>query len=109
MTSLPYMPLFVGDYLRDTRHLTTEEHGAYFLLILEYWAKGGKLPDDDAQLARIVNLSPAKWRKVKPIVKQFFQVQDGWHHKRIDEELDYAAARRERARNAANAKHGKAA
>jgi uncharacterized protein YdaU (DUF1376 family) len=41
MSSLPYMPFFVGDHLRDTRHLTTEEQGAYLLLIFEYWTKGG--------------------------------------------------------------------
>jgi uncharacterized protein YdaU (DUF1376 family) len=101
--SLPYMPFFIGDYLKDTRHLTLEQHGAYLLLIFEYWSKGG-LPDDDAQLARIVGISPAKWRKLRPVIQALFQ--DGWKHAHIDEELVYAASRREKARKAANAKHG---
>ena len=58
--SRPWMPFYVADYLRDTRQLTTCEHGAYVLLILEYWATGG-LPNDDDRLARIVGLSRTKW------------------------------------------------
>jgi uncharacterized protein YdaU (DUF1376 family) len=97
---LPYIPFFIGDYLKETRHLTTEEHGAYLLLILEYWVKQGALPDDDAQLARITGLTPAKWRKVRHVVKDFFR--DGWKHPRIDAELEKASALTEKRRAAAN-------
>ena len=82
--SQPWMPFYVGDYLRDTRRLNAAEHGAYLLLIMEYWT-AGSLPDDDSQLARIACMTPSEWKRSRPIVQAFFQ--DGWHHKRIDAEL----------------------
>jgi uncharacterized protein YdaU (DUF1376 family) len=66
------------------------------------------LPDDDAQLARIVGVSPAKWRKLKPVLKGLFQ-DDCWRHKRMDEQLVYAADRKQRARKAANTRWKEAA
>lgn len=82
--SRPWMPLYVADYIRDTRHLSTAEHGAYLLLIMHYWAMGS-LPDDDRRLARITGMSEAEWAEARPIIQSFFH--DGWKHDRIDQEL----------------------
>ena len=95
--SAPWMPLYVADYIADTGHLTTLEHGAYLLLIMTYWRKGG-LPDDDAQLTRITRLSLDEWLNVRSTVAELFH--DGWKHKRIDAELSKAADKAKQASEA---------
>lgn len=96
--SAQWMPLYIGDYIRDTRRLTTLEHGAYMLLIMEYWTNHG-LPDDDRRLARIAGLSIEEWSQVRPAIAELFQ--DGWKHKRIDKELARATGKSDAARAAA--------
>jgi uncharacterized protein YdaU (DUF1376 family) len=87
------MPLYIADYLRDTRHLTAAEHGAYLLLIMQYWT-AGCLPTDDARLARIASMSEAEWQEAKPVIAELFG--PGWSHGRIDEELAKSAEKYER-------------
>jgi uncharacterized protein YdaU (DUF1376 family) len=79
------MPLYVGDYLGDTGHLTTMQHGAYLLLMMHYWRKG-ELPDDDRQLSKIAKLPLRTWCEYRATLQDFFY--DGWKHKRIDAELE---------------------
>lgn len=79
------MPLYVGDYLADTGHLTTTQHGAYLLLLMHYWRKR-ELPDDDKQLAAIAKLPLRIWLDMKETIQAFFYM--GWQHKRIEAELE---------------------
>lgn len=65
MSKAPAMPMYWDAYLADTTHLTTEEHGAYMLLLAAMWRRNGYVPDDDKDNARILGLTPAKWRKIK--------------------------------------------
>lgn len=82
--SRPWMPLYVADYLGDTQHLSTLEHGAYMLLIMQYWQKG-ELPDDEAQLMRIARMTQQEWTNAAPTLQRLFK--QGWKHPRIDAEL----------------------
>jgi uncharacterized protein YdaU (DUF1376 family) len=89
VSAAPFMQLYVADYLGDTRHLSTEQHGAYLLLLMAMWRAGGSLPDDETKLARIVGLSPAKWRRVSADVLAFFTVADGvLTQKRLTAEIE---------------------
>jgi uncharacterized protein YdaU (DUF1376 family) len=87
-----WMPLYVADYLADTGHLSAAEHGAYFLLMMQYW-RLGSLPADDAQLRNIVRLSAGQWDRAKGTLLDFFTREgEVYRHKRLDAEREMAAA-----------------
>ena len=95
-----WMPLFVGDYLSDTMHLTTEQHGAYLLLIMAYWKIQNHLPSDDNRLAAITKLTPDAWSMHKALLEEFFDTTSRpgkWIHHRIDREIEKARIQRENA------------
>ena len=102
--SPPWMPLYVADYLADTTHMSAAEHGAYLLLIMNYWQKGG-LPKDEALLARICRMSSREWGKSRGVLSALFE--DGWTHHRIDSELEKARVKSE-ARAECGSRGGKA-
>lgn len=90
-----WMPLVIGDYLKDTTRLTTEQHGAYLLLIMSYWVDGPPA-DDDEDLAAITGLDRKAWMKCRSKMERFFRVEDGrWRHKRVDEELERWTAKKQ--------------
>lgn len=104
MSERPWMPLYIGDYLKDTGHLSVEEHGAYLLLIMRYWEDGG-LPTDERLIARYSRMVPDQWAMSRDVLAALFD--DGWKHKRIDEEISKAEAIIEKRRAAAEHRHRK--
>lgn len=106
--SNPYMKFFVGDYLSDTQHLTTEQHGAYLLLLMAMWKSGGRLPNDRLKLARIARVHPPHWARIAPTVMEFFTIEGGEiTQKRLAAEIEKASAV-SRIKARAGAKGGKA-
>lgn len=91
MAALPYMQVYIADYLADTMHLTTEEHGAYLLLMFNYWQTGEAIPKN--RLAKIARLTNERWISVEDSLKEFFN-DDGekWIHERIERDLDAVRA-----------------
>ncbi|MCC6641783.1 MAG: DUF1376 domain-containing protein [Deltaproteobacteria bacterium] len=89
--ALPYMPVYIGDYLGDTGHLSTLEHGAYLLLLFHYWRRGEPLPNDPERLRRIAGVSKPVWSKISQNLESFFVADEThWTHKRVEEELERA-------------------
>lgn len=78
MSNAPFMQLYVADYLADTLHLSTVEHGAYLLILMTMWRHDARLPNDMAKLARIARLSPAKFKPVWAEISRFFDVDGDW-------------------------------
>lgn len=96
-----WMPLYIGDYLADTMHLSGSEHGAYLLLIMHYW-RTGPLADDDKSLAAIARTDRKTWASdIGPVIRSFFQAKGGrLCHKRIDRERANATSNSEQRREA---------
>lgn len=85
----PYFPIYPGDYLRDTRGLSLDEHGAYFLLLMNYYAEEG-IPSDKDRLYRTCGaLTPKDQAAVDHIVGKYFPIIKGrFTNKRADEEIE---------------------
>ena len=85
------MPLYIADYLADTSHLTTVEHGAYLLLLMHYW-RAGKLPANAEQLARVCRQQKSEFDAIKPTLEALFDTSGGsWKHRRVEVELQKTA------------------
>lgn len=89
MSQAPAMPLYTDALLGDTLHLSTEEFGAYCLILFATWRNNGRpLPDDDRALARICRVHILKWRKtIRPRLVEFFDLSgQTWRQKRLETE-----------------------
>lgn len=105
LMALPWMPFYWGDYFKKTLHLSTEEHGAYMLLIGAYWERGKAFPDDDLFFAHVTKMSTKKWKMVRPKIIEFFAVSEGlWVHERVEFEILRSSERQASA--SANGKAG---
>jgi uncharacterized protein YdaU (DUF1376 family) len=106
-----WMPVYIGDYLADTMHLSTEQHGAYLLLLFHLWRRG-ILQDDDAVLAQITGLPIRAWSLCRVVLAEFFEIHDGlWHHGRVERERIKVSAKQQlnanRAKLGASSRWGK--
>ncbi len=83
-----WMPIYWADYLADTQHFSTFQHGAYLLLIGAYWCRGGPIPADEASVARMCRTTKDKLARYGNPVLAMFTCKDGLlHHQRIDSEI----------------------
>jgi uncharacterized protein YdaU (DUF1376 family) len=108
--STPFLQFYVADYLADTQHLTTEQHGAYLLILFAMWrANGAELEADDSKLARIARLTVTRWNRIKGDVMALLTIESGRvTQKRLRAELQKAEEKSQKraaaGRNGGNAK-----
>lgn len=91
------MPVFTDALLADTLDLTTEEFGAYCLILFMTWEKGNRpFPDDDRILSRITRVPLRQWRQsTRSRLIQFFDITSGfWVQKRLAKEWLYTLRNR---------------
>ena len=104
MTNNHWLPLWVGDFVSDTAHLSDAETGQYLLLLMCMWRTGGVLPDDPVKLARV-----ARCKEVSDDVMAFFKRENGTiSQKRLTKELERTAVYSNKQRAAVNVRWAKA-
>lgn len=106
-----FIPIYIGDYLKDTTFLTTEQHGAYILMLFACWQHGG-IPNDDNVICRTTGLSLDAWSNAKAMLMRYFEDDSGMLvNRRIEKELMKARKNKnsavERAKKAAQARWNK--
>lgn len=99
-----YYQHHIGDYRKDTAHLTLLEHGIYRQLLDLYYTNEQPLSLDHASNMRLVCVRTADESKAyENVLKDFFvQSEDGFHHKRCDDEILKFHGKSEKSRDAAH-------
>jgi len=101
-----YFEKHIGDYLKDTSHLSLLEHGVYNRLFDVYYTREGGIPDDQA--ARLIGARSRDERDaLKSVLAEFFQLVDGtWHQARCDAEIARYQDKQAKAKRSAEARWG---
>lgn len=85
---------YIGDFQRDTGHLSLTERGAYLALMHHYYATELPLPKEHSALCRIAGaFTKAEQDAVKAVMRFFIEVDSGLMHPRIEAELEKAGKR----------------
>jgi len=89
-----WMPIYIGDYFKDTMHLTTEEHGAYILILMSLWGKRG-LPE--RSLRQASRYQGDNWDAIWFTISSMLSKDDdgSYYSKRLRDEYEKAKKIRE--------------
>jgi uncharacterized protein YdaU (DUF1376 family) len=97
-----YYRFHIGDYQRDTRHLTNEEDLTYRRLLDLYYDSEKPIPLDTQWVSRRLSVSQ---EAVIAVLQDFFQhTENGWINQRAD--IEIAGYHQLQERNALNGKLG---
>jgi uncharacterized protein YdaU (DUF1376 family) len=101
-----FYPRHIGDYLKDTSHLSLLEHGVYSRLLDVYYTRESGFEEREA--VRLIGArSPVERAAVVAILKEFFWMDEGdtfWSHKRCDAEIAAYHDKQRKASASANAR-----
>jgi uncharacterized protein YdaU (DUF1376 family) len=99
----------IGDYRRDTHHLTLLEHGIYRQMLDQYYLDENPLnPDLDALMRSLCVRTADEQQSFKNVLKDFFKLtKNGYIHKRCEAELQRIYDKSDKARQSAKRRWGK--
>lgn len=90
-----FYPHHIGDYAKDTAHLSMVEDGAYRRLIDLYYTRERPIPADMATVYRLARAhTKAERDAVKSVLQEFFiETEIGFRHSRCEKEIEIAQSR----------------
>jgi len=99
----------IGNYKKDTAHLTPLEHGVYRTMMDSYYTNEGALEADDAFLMRTHCIRSADEKEAyQNVLSDFFELRDGsYHHAGCDKVLTEIYEKSDKARASAEARWAK--
>ena len=98
-----YYQFNIGDYRKDTIHLTHEEHYIYRALIDIYYESEQPLSLDKRRLLRLLSCSYDQIDMLDNVLTDFFiETENGYKHPRIESELAKIYEKSDKARDSAN-------
>jgi uncharacterized protein YdaU (DUF1376 family) len=103
-----YYEHHLGDYMRDTAHLSILEDGVYRRLIDAYYIKEAPLPLNIRECCRLVRAQSKPERQaVEDILNEYFkETPEGWSHKRCNEVIARFQDKQSKAKKSAEARWG---
>lgn len=104
-----YYEHHLGDYMRDTAHLSMLEDAAYRRLLDAYYIRERALPADLAECCKLARAqSKAERDAVAYVLREFFELRaDGHHQDRADREIARFQDKQMKAKRSANARWNK--
>lgn len=102
-----YYKRHLGDYAKDTKHLSLAEHGAFCLLLDYYYATEKPIPDDRCE--RIANASTSHEQSaVRAVLNEFFVLTpEGWINVKANEVIAESYGKSLKAKASAEARWNK--
>lgn len=99
-----YYERHIGDYLKDTTHLSLLEHGVYTRLLDLYYTKEAPIARDQA--ARLIGArSTEELQALNAVLTEFFEDREGsLHQRRCDVEIAKFKDKQSKAKASANAR-----
>lgn len=94
-----YYSHHIGDYRRDTAHLSLLEHGVYRQLLDMYYLSESKIPSEtEVVYRRLCAKTEEEKKAVDTVLLEFFRLENGWTHTRCEKEITEYKGKAERAR-----------
>lgn len=91
-----FFKLYIGDYQRDTAHLSVVEHGAFLLMLQHYYATEKPLPLDIRAICRLIRADSKQDREaIEKVLAEFWtETSEGYVNNRAMREILKADSQR---------------